>query len=137
MKKQIVTLQLNGKKSKESLTILMSWHGSRGWRILDVDGGWRGTENWTIFMSVICVSSLNSFDYLESWTIFLIFLYFQKMTVRNFTVTVTVIYKLLPTFHYLSWFCFRERSCEFWEFKKPLKIVLFYVGNVKLLLYIS
>ena len=42
-KKQIVRFQLNEKKSKESQTRLM---------VL------RGPENWTIFMDIICVSSL-------------------------------------------------------------------------------
>ena len=47
-----------------------------GGRILDVDrqgGGWGGLENWTIFVDVICVSSItehlrvtNSVDELTS-----------------------------------------------------------------------
>ena len=48
--------------------------GQGGGRILDVDGqGGGGFENWTIFMDVICVSSL-----------------FWKANSKNFTDTLSI-----------------------------------------------
>ena len=60
-RRYVVRLRLNEKKSigEWDLRLKLDVQGKEGGRILDVDGQ-RGLENWTIFMDVICVSSLIS-----------------------------------------------------------------------------
>ena len=45
----------------------LDFQGQGGGRILDVDVG--GLENWTVFMYVICVSSLNYKKVIYDWNI--------------------------------------------------------------------
>ena len=56
----IVIIILSGRG--RGVRLKLDVQGQEGGRILNVDGkgGWAGLENWTIFMDVICVSSLNN-----------------------------------------------------------------------------